>query len=377
MSKLLAMIMSKKPQYMNLSVVGNPTISSGVVSNFSASNYIELDNFDNIGTNDIEFCFKYTPTTLKTTRLFATADSGSTFTGLVVGNSSPYFRFFVYGNSTQYIVASSVVAQANTDYYIIGYRKGNKIGIKISTDGINYTTNEDTIPDNLSLTNASKFYAGLNKNSSASYIDGSIDFYSSYIKIGNIKYNFQFTMPLTVIGSPTIVDGIVSGFSSSDYLKSSVSIDFYSNNNKSIEIFTKITTGNTINGCGIISSLDYGNGCGGIIIGGSKLTTMIYYYNGTTNKNSQCNSSITLQANTTYYAKSLINLENGYCEIYVSTDNINWTKTSKSNSDYVHIVSHNYIYGIGKAQNGIFNGSINIYKSYITLDGTKYIFTLP
>lgn len=170
----------------NLTKTGNPIIDeNGIASGFSASNYLQLNNFNNIETNNIELCIKYTPTTLTATRLLATADSGTTFTGIAVGNTSPnYFRFFVYGNNTQYVVVSSVTAQANTNYYIIAYRKGNKIGIKVSSDGINYTTDEISIPDNLSLTNANKLYFGLNKNSGASFINGSIDLNQSYIKVG-------------------------------------------------------------------------------------------------------------------------------------------------------------------------------------------------
>ena len=48
--------------------------------------------------------------------------------------------------------------------------------------------------------------------------DNTINLNTSYLKIGSTKYNLQAVVGYTVVGSPTITDGVVSGFGASDYL---------------------------------------------------------------------------------------------------------------------------------------------------------------
>ena len=56
MSKLLAMMM-RKQQYMDLSVVGSPTINNGVVSGFSDSDYLTSDIVLGGDYIESEICF--------------------------------------------------------------------------------------------------------------------------------------------------------------------------------------------------------------------------------------------------------------------------------------------------------------------------------
>ena len=61
-------------------------------------------------------------------------------------------------------------------------------------------------------------------------IDGSIDLNQSYIKINNTKYQLQAVVGYTVVGNPTIVDGVVTNCSSGNIIQTSRNFNVGDNN---------------------------------------------------------------------------------------------------------------------------------------------------
>jgi hypothetical protein len=69
---------------------------------------------------------------------------------------------------------------------------------------------------------------------------GSIDLNNSYIKLGSTKYNLQAVVGYTVVGSPTITDGVLTNTSSSNFIRSSEFVPEYSS--LEVEVVTEISS---------------------------------------------------------------------------------------------------------------------------------------
>ena len=169
---------------MPLTVVGTPTITDGVVSGFTTSDYIRINPFNNIGTQDFELATAFITNTSISMRIIATYGAGGTYTGLAITNLGA-IRFTVYNGVNQYTVTSSQTYQIGIKYYIKCYRKGTEVGIKVSTDNVNWITDTTVIPENTNLVSGSEFLDfGVNRYG-GSALNGSIDLNNTYIKINN------------------------------------------------------------------------------------------------------------------------------------------------------------------------------------------------
>ena len=180
-------------------------------------------------------------------------------------------------------------------------------------------------------------------------------------------------MPLSIVGNPTITDGVVSGFSSSDYLQTNLGI---SNTTNIIEISLKFTIG-TISEQGIFGSTNNFTKYGFNLNSDGTLRTGVRVSVDGTESNKNLSSDLVLSANSTYYAVMSCDKNTHILTLKISTDGQNWTtKTSDIGSfdNFVGLGNNK----IGYTQNGAFDGSIDIKsnKSFTIIDGTKYIFTI-
>lgn len=214
-SMLLANMMSQKQNIMYATIKGSLTENDGVFSGFSASNYLltqtEIqanESFSgkvrakvnsgetgytgilNIVTGSKRFCIEFNTTTSIRTYCYNDTTSSNQAQGKYnIISADTWFDFYFNFDSG-----------AKTLYISIRNTNGTEVG------RIDYT--------NVSLNGGNIQYGYV-----FSGLNGSIDLNNSYIKLGSTKYNLQAVVGYTVVGSPTIVDGVVSGFSSSDYLK--------------------------------------------------------------------------------------------------------------------------------------------------------------
>lgn len=366
MSELLAMMM-RKQQYMNLDIVGSPTISNGIVSGFSASDYLNLQNTITLSKDsNIEIVEKINKPSDKNSNSFIGTETRFGF-AIQLNNSGKMAVYVGDGNSWITSNVGTFILDNDTDYYIKIKITNGLFNVLYSVDNINYTL--DTSLDISSLTAEEQYNLRLGvARNTTNYFNGQIDINQSYIKIANTKYKFQFTMPLTKVGSPTIVDGVVSGFSASDYLR----LDNLNIGTKDFEIATSFISNNVVNNR-FFASFGSSSVFTGFNISSSG-AIRFYVYDGTNQYNVIFE---TYQSNTKYYIK-------GYRKgteigIKVSTNNINWTTITNAIPENANIQLENGLMYIGANtySGSAFDGSIDINNSYIVLNGTKYIFTLP
>ena len=171
----------------------------------------------------------------------------------------------------------------------------------------------------------------------------------------------------TVVGSPTVSNGVVSGFSSANYVKTP---SVFAPGSSSWEFVIKFTSGSSTTAVKPI-------------VGPSALCKSIYLYvksttlyftasgNGTSYNIAQDVSCGTVSANTTYWVK--LAFTGSAYQIYISTDGTSFTlRKTVSSSTKIYQASgvHPFYFGIGKGSSTyIFNGKIDLPQSYIKING--------
>lgn len=350
--------------YMNLTVVGSPTISSGVVSGFSSLNYLRIANNVTFG-NDFEICFKFKITQGSETQAVFNFSNDSEVVRITaqVGTDN-IITFILRANdiSDQINVQSPNPIVTNKYYYAKFINQNNVGSVLFSEDGTSWQIlATHTFTQSFATTKYN--YIGNRDLTLARYLRGEIDLNpnSSYIKINNTKYNFQFTMPLTVVGSPTITDGVVSGFSSDDYLTLSTNINL----NADFEFVCKL---NRLNGS---SSAIFCCDTAGQNMFCAINAANIRFYN-ITFGSLFCYA--TFSTNTDYFIRLR------------RTDDVIYLDYSLDGKTFIGTVQQSavgitmsYIKTFGKAPyqaSDAFSGSIDFKNSYVIINGTKYIFTV-
>ena len=171
-----------------------------------------------------------------------------------------------------------------------------------------------------------------------------------------------YNVGYTKVGNPTIVDGVVSGFSNNDYLK--LSSDFDLNTINTFELKTKITNGEENYYTGICGS-STGFGCLGLRR--NKNGTLSFRVGWS--PSNMVTSSIILNTNVSYYVIATFNLSTLIGTIGVSTDNIDWTiDTATFDSSGNWWIDYKF----GATQDGFFNGSIDLNETYIKVNGVSW-----
>ena len=171
------------PTQVGYTVVGSPTITDGVASGFSSSDYLELSQQAN---NSIPFemvvCF--------TANSVTTNHDG--FVICAVGDAQMYINTHSqlgvkYSTGSNKWITEPTILSANTKYWGKFTYDGTQVGISISTDGTQFTTPTTQENNPRDRAAASKFgfpYSGYQ------LFDGSIDLNHTYIKV-NGEYWFN------------------------------------------------------------------------------------------------------------------------------------------------------------------------------------------
>lgn len=185
----------------NATIVGSPTINNGVVSGFSTSNYLVLDNKYK-SNNNAEYVFKFT--------------TGSSFSGTqAVVHAEVFINIEIdsSGNVIYYIFGSGVVstlftASANTTYWVKILVNGTSKTYSYSTDGVTFTGSGTITDSKIDPNNTSyEFRLGLSSYNSANPFLGSIDLTECYGKInGELVWRGTKTVELNVDGEDVYKD---------------------------------------------------------------------------------------------------------------------------------------------------------------------------
>lgn len=356
-------------------IVGNPTIQDGIVSNFNAQNQITISTP------------KICTTVLKvtTSQDVNTRQSLCSSTRLLdINIIDGYFSVWKYSNPAE--LQNIVIAQPNTTYWIKSEVDGvNKI-YSYSLDGKNYTT-VATVADAFGEEN-NTLWLGNHYSIKTYPFLGSIDLNETYIiangqpwfgvcPIEVKKHQLMGPVGYTKVGSPTITDGIASGFSSSDYLKTTLAIP---SNTNTYKLHTEFTTGgaNPSSKAVIVGTSEDLYGSWGFILDqNGVLFANVYLTNADDLSRSyfyEFSTGVTVLANQKYYAELYYSHEDKNIISKVSTDGANWTTQTVAVYNNSIPGAGNRVIGFGKGQEGVFNGSIDFNNTYIKVNDEMWFY---
>lgn len=381
----------KKHQLMGpvgYTVVGSPTINNGVMTNSDPSNYISIRHWEQY--KPFEFAMKINTGTRPADTCWLVRSNGL----LLYWKWDARLTFFLRDiNNVQQGISGTTQLENNKDYWIKIIYDGTMASMYLSTDSQNYSlevsqaisviTNDYSINIG-SLRNTYPFTGSIDLNQTYIKVNGKLWFWqpqkSKYIvKDGKLVFadpGLYLTGPVNyeVVGNPTIVDGVASGFSASDYLQCQ---ELTIQAGVPYEIATAIITpsddtpnGNT-NTCGIIGANASHNGLL-YTFSNHPNPGCINFYGWQDNSGSVNNATLfQLEHSTLYYVKY------GYdgdklAYVSVSQDKINWeTKTR----NYIPS-SDTQVFYIGALRffNSYFPGSIDLNETYIKVNDQLWFY---
>lgn len=187
MSKLLAMMMSQKVEEMPLTVVGYPTITDGVVSGFSSSDYVEKNSFGFVNSFSGKIRAKIDSDTTVYNGLFQfrTGGTGNLFSLENYGPTAIRIYHYDISSSSNKAEAIYNLSLANKwiDYYF-DYNNDTKI---LNVYGKENNTTIFTKTYNNTEVTGTTFRLGL---VFADAFNGEIDINNSNMEIDGTKYIF-------------------------------------------------------------------------------------------------------------------------------------------------------------------------------------------
>ena len=208
----------------NFNTVGSPTITNGVASGFSTSNYLQLPEAFNPGNNPWEIKVKFSTDNSSTDRgILQCSSDSSTRWGVVLLLSSNWTLWFAVstdGANWNFSADTTQTLQPNSTYYV-------KIGWTGTEYYLNLSSDNETYEQCISIESTSHIYGSLGHTRLGSYYiypyTSSIDLNDCYIKINDeIWWQPTFSKLISnyvVIGELKIYNGITQQpFTSTNYV---------------------------------------------------------------------------------------------------------------------------------------------------------------
>ena len=368
----------------NYTKAGSPTIVDGVASGFSASNYLTTSNFPS-DMNKLEVKFVATINSVAS-HFQAIYYSNSLAAEIRSDGRAIRIRYLNSGGTVSFIGYTATDFQYDVPIEIYATWENSYLTIVTKQAGVQLSTNtvEAQKPSN-------NLRFGTDTGSS-NFTDGSIDLNNTYIKVNDDlwfygkNYASQNIAPvpsgyhfgdsqvrLDKVGDPTIVDGVASGFSTSDYLTLG---DNFRPGNNTWEIGCKFTTG-TMSSSQMIYSFTKALSNAGryglsLYINTNQKFTVIFTLDGSSFFG-ETEPNYTLTANTTYWTKEY--WDGTAFKLDVSTDRVNY-------QNIANIPSSTPIYNgfsvslFGVWNNGAFlwpfDGSIDLKETYIKINNKMW-----
>ena len=168
----------------------------------------------------------------------------------------------------------------------------------------------------------------------------------------------------TIVGNPTIVDGVVSGFSASDYLQ----INSQAIVPDTLEFAGKFTMGPNGEGGFIFHNFSVSNGIGLAVRPTSSSNQGMLLYAGTSHYVFYAHR---FEAGTTHTYKVLYNKSAGICYLYVDDE----LRRTLDTSEYTVYFGDAFL--IGRYGTDWFGGSIDLNETYIKVNGQPWFGICP
>ena len=357
MSMFHELMMRKKEEIMYATIKGSLTENDGVFSGFSTSNYLKTQQVFSPQDKSWEMVFRFTINSVSGDKSIVSLAGNNAFS-LFQNNSA--IQVFISSNGTSWNIVNSIIfyATANTTYTVKIKFTGNEY-IIYSLENNEWVVKE-TVSSSAQIYGGLPFAFGVARTY-ANPFSGSIDLNNSYIKLGSTKYNLQAVVGYTIVGRPTITDGVASGFSASDYLTFPTILSKYSSDDiNRVEMGIKITTGNSVGLSGLIVNSNYYYN--GLLIGGNTKPSFYFNLGGVDN----AVSDVVLQPNTEYTIIGILDKKTN--SIKISVNGIVNTNTAN-----YFTFSNNQATGIGYGyRTGAFEGSIDLKSTYIKVNNKLY-----
>lgn len=183
----LVELFNSMPGYMKLTAVGSPTITNGVVSGFSASDYLITQQNFNPQNNKWEMVFKFTVGSTTSNQSIVCLSGKHAFT-LYQRLKSLEVLMSSNGSSWDMTSSTVVTVTSNSTYIIKIEFTGNNY--KIYSFENNSWVLKKTITSSNPIYSGQPFAFGTDRAFGQAF-SGSIDLNNSYIKINNARYQFQ------------------------------------------------------------------------------------------------------------------------------------------------------------------------------------------
>lgn len=180
--KTLAMMM-KKPQYMNLSVVGSPTINNGVVSGFSIDDYLTMQSINSQDVDELVVKFKINSSGVTQNVNIPIFNSNAIKIQATTTSSTSGFYY------TQFQIPAFSFVQARAyltfdNWHWIKYTNDESMmRAYYSSDGITWTLGQEKSSVGMNT-------SGTTNIGNSNFETGEIDFNNSYIVKNGTKYIF-------------------------------------------------------------------------------------------------------------------------------------------------------------------------------------------
>lgn len=365
----LVQLFEDLPYNVGYTVVGSPTIVDGVVSNFTTSNYLTLPEIDL--SSPFEIMFK-----IKTPATWGSAYDviiGGAVTRFVVQKDGPNHHLQYYipdvGGSSRTQYNGAYTLSADTVYYIKVLFTGTQLTVAISLDKITWAT-EVSLERSIGMFSAA-YSLGRSYTNPQQQWTGSIDLNETYIKVNDVYlFRGQPAMTktlscvgctgnqnkITIVGSPTIENGVVSGFSSSNYVQISQKLDFTKNN----ECVFKFTTPSSWNKGSLQYVFD-----SNLFFYCTSSGALRYGWKGTDSTWPDYGLYDILDNSTTYYVKFSNNSNELIVSLSTNGTDYNNTQTrdiSNLNNDFVNYIRFSY-----NTEN-YWEGTIDLNETYIKVN---------
>lgn len=242
----LVQLFEDLPYNVGYEIEGSPTIQDGVLSNTDGSNYLQTDAIFPNSYNSFEISCEFTmPSSLTDMfaieRLIMAGSRDGVDLNYNSGNAILYCYYKTSdGNSQRALPIYSVSLQPSQTYVGKFIWTGTKYISQIWQNGVKLGENSTELDIPLYKITV-PFYIGGTPNADDRYFHGSINLNSdnTYIKVNDVYwFRGQPAMTktlscfgatgnqdkLTIVGSPTISNGIVSGFSDASYIETSKTV---------------------------------------------------------------------------------------------------------------------------------------------------------
>lgn len=370
-------------------------IDDTVVSGFSASNYAELPEIFDTGDNPWEVMFKVkTGTTLSSNENILGDGVGAPYNGLYIIIYNGKWGLGISSNGASWDIADAsrnigqVSAVANTNYYLKASWDGSQYKLDVSTDGLSY---QNSVTVNSITKKVAKLQSiGCSAYNNGYQFTGSIDLSGCYININGSRwwhgydyapvllkdvyksterkyYKYSTEPNATVVGSPTIENGVASGFTSANYLKVP---DNFTPSSNTWEMKLKFTTSSVVTGTQAIISKGETSSTNGIIFMVREGKFRFYAGSGTGAWNivNGVDGTHSVLTNYLYYVKIIFN-GSSYVVSY-SMDDEDYVEDIEVSSS-ASVTSNSYSIG-SQVGVDVFSGAIDLTKSYIKINGETW-----